>query len=85
MVTPMPCRYGYKSLAEVQAVVENYTAAEIPLEAIWTDIDYMRGFRDFTFGGQWPQPEFKVGVPCIVLTKRNHDKACRTSQMQQKL
>ncbi|KAK9804037.1 hypothetical protein WJX73_006346 [Symbiochloris irregularis] len=57
------CKYGYKSLAEVAAVVENYTAAEIPLEAIWTDIDYMSGFRDFTFNeDRWPQKPFKEWV-----------------------
>ena len=27
----------------------NYSAARIPVEAFWLDIDYMRGSRDFTF------------------------------------
>ena len=55
------CRYGYKSIWEVEQVVENYTAANIPLEAMWTDIDYMSGFRDFTFDeSTFPQKEVQV-------------------------
>jgi alpha-glucosidase (family GH31 glycosyl hydrolase) len=35
------CRWGYRTLGVVADVVEKYKAAGIPLEAIWTDIDYM--------------------------------------------
>ena len=43
------CRYGYPSLDVAEAVVANYSAAGIPLETMWLDIDYMHGFRDYTF------------------------------------
>ncbi|KAG6915918.1 hypothetical protein DXG01_009248 [Tephrocybe rancida] len=42
------CRFGYKDFVEVAGVISNYSAAGIPLETMWTDIDYMDGRRIFT-------------------------------------
>lgn len=42
------CRYGFRDVYEVADVVFNYSAANIPLEVMWTDIDYMDRRRVFT-------------------------------------
>ncbi|CCG84334.1 protein of unknown function [Taphrina deformans PYCC 5710] len=42
------CRWGYTSTADTKAVVDKYRAANIPLETIWNDIDYMEQYRDWT-------------------------------------
>ncbi|CAJ0547486.1 Ff.00g042400.m01.CDS01 [Fusarium sp. VM40] len=41
------CRLGYDTLEKIEAVVENYRAANIPLEAIWSDFDMFDGYRSF--------------------------------------
>ncbi|KAK0258364.1 hypothetical protein LTR35_018165 [Friedmanniomyces endolithicus] len=42
------CRYGMQDVYEVAEVVANYSIANIPLETMWTDIDYMYLRRVFT-------------------------------------
>lgn len=42
------CKYGYKTIEEVESIVENYKNANIPLDTQWMDIDYMQNFLDFT-------------------------------------
>jgi alpha-glucosidase (family GH31 glycosyl hydrolase) len=44
------CKWGYNSLGALQEVVAGYQQAAVPLEVIWSDIDYMDRFR-WALGG----------------------------------
>ncbi len=43
------CRWSYRSVEEALAVVRNYEKNKIPLGCLWLDIDYMDGYRVFTW------------------------------------
>jgi len=43
------CRWGYRTLDEVKEVVRRYRESNIPLETMWTDIDYMEDYKVWTF------------------------------------
>ncbi|KAJ0409813.1 hypothetical protein P43SY_005707 [Pythium insidiosum] len=54
------CRWGYSSVKMLQEVAANYTAAQIPLDVVWADIDYMDKFYDFTLDPvNFAQPEME--------------------------
>lgn len=48
------CRWSYMSADEVRALVDGFDARDLPLSAVWLDIDYMDRFRVFT----WDEARF---------------------------
>ena len=50
-------RWGYETAADVRAVADKYRALDIPIDTIHLDIDYMDGYRVFT----WNEKDF--GAP----------------------
>lgn len=42
-------KWGYKSTEDLRNVINQYEAKNLPLDTIWSDIDYMEDYKDFTF------------------------------------
>ncbi|MGE0479326.1 MAG: TIM-barrel domain-containing protein, partial [Phycisphaerae bacterium] len=65
--TPLPplwalgyhqCRYSYFPEARVREIAKEFRERRIPCDVIWLDIDYMDGFRVFTFDHEkFPDPK----------------------------
>ena len=54
------CKYGWGNIDTISQVVANYSAAKIPLEAAWGDIDYMDNHKDFTYSpSNFPLDKFR--------------------------
>lgn len=52
------CRYSYNPDSRVIEVATEFRERQIPADVIWMDIDYMDGFRCFTFDqAQFPDPK----------------------------
>jgi alpha-glucosidase len=64
------CKYGYPDVMWVAEVVLNYTRAGIPLETMWSDIDYMDGRAVFTLD---PDRYPKKMVQELVSYLHDHD------------
>lgn len=51
------CRYSYNPDSRVKEVVSEFRKRKLPADVIWMDIDYMDGYRVFTFDEeQFPDP-----------------------------
>lgn len=55
------CRWSYMSDKRVLEVAKTFRDKDIPCDVIWMDIDYMDGFRCFTFDSEcFPDPKSLV-------------------------
>jgi alpha-glucosidase (family GH31 glycosyl hydrolase) len=51
------CRYSYNPAGRVMEVANEFRDRDLPADVIWMDIDYMDGFRCFTFNSaEFPDP-----------------------------
>ena len=51
------CRYSYEPEARVREIAAEFRQRHIPCDVIWVDIDYMDGYRIFTFDPvKFPDP-----------------------------
>ena len=46
------CRWSYYTADEVRQVVKGYRENNIPIDAVYLDIDYMEGYKDFTVSNE---------------------------------
>lgn len=52
------CRFSYSPDSRVIEIADSFRSKRIPCDAIWMDIDYMDGYRIFTFNPQgFPDPK----------------------------
>jgi len=68
--TPLPplwalghqqCRWGYESMEDLRTIADNFRRHRIPNDGLWLDIDYMEGYRVFTFDrNSYPDPAKQI-------------------------
>jgi alpha-glucosidase len=52
------CRWGYESERDLVELDSEFRKHAVPVDGLWLDIDYMRGYRVFTFESKhFPHPE----------------------------
>ncbi len=57
-------RWGYKSREDILSVIQSYEDADIPLDSVYLDIDYMDSFKDFTINED-SYPDFENFVKSV--------------------
>ena len=51
------CRFSYHPDSQVRTIADDFRSRKIPCDVIWMDIDYMDGYRIFTFKpAEFPNP-----------------------------
>ena len=63
------CRYGYNSTESLKAVYQKYKFNDFPMDVLWSDIDYMEKYRDFTYDKEG----FYQGLPDFVRDVLHND------------
>lgn len=54
------CKWGYSDLDELSEVVDQFRSTGLQLETIWSDIDYMDSYKDFTTDPyRYPEDDFQ--------------------------
>jgi len=51
-------RWGYRNLSQLQQVVQNYSKNSLPIDVIWSDIDYMIDYQQFTVNSNYDPANF---------------------------
>eukprot|EP00331_Platyophrya_macrostoma_P015552 CAMPEP_0176461894 /NCGR_PEP_ID=MMETSP0127-20121128/34928_1 /TAXON_ID=938130 /ORGANISM="Platyophrya macrostoma, Strain WH" /LENGTH=876 /DNA_ID=CAMNT_0017853677 /DNA_START=14 /DNA_END=2644 /DNA_ORIENTATION=- len=51
-------RWGYRNLSQLQTVVQKYHENNLPIDTIWSDIDYMSNYQDFTVSSDFDPENF---------------------------
>ena len=52
------CRFSYYPDSQVKAIADGFRSRNLPCDVIWMDIDYMDGYRIFTFDPKgFPDPD----------------------------
>ena len=46
------CRWGYKNITYLKNVLDSFKKNDLPLDTIWSDIDYMLDYEDFTINAE---------------------------------
>lgn len=68
------CRWSYPNARSAQDIVAQYHAHQLPLDALWLDIDYMDAYKVFSFSRhRFPEPEQMIaqfatqGIKTVVI------------------
>jgi alpha-glucosidase (family GH31 glycosyl hydrolase) len=60
------CRWGYKTLAELEQVYSEFQSHHLPLDTLWSDIDYMDRWKIWTLDQvNYPQNDLKNFVDSL--------------------